>query len=103
MCTARAAPSVTVAFEAQCLERYQGQVMGISAGSVLDNLHYVSGGAVGFARGLNDTPKIAAILLAGAVVSSSVAIAMVAVVMAVGGLVNARKVAETMALTKLLT
>ena len=36
------------------------------AGPVLDGLHFLSGGAVGFARGLNDTPKIVALLLAGA-------------------------------------
>jgi hypothetical protein len=32
---------------------------------VLDALHYLSGGAVGFARGLNDTPKMVALLMAG--------------------------------------
>ena len=42
----------------QCVERYQGQMLGIQAGPVLDGLHCLSSGAVGLARGLNDTPKI---------------------------------------------
>src|SRR5207249_959401 len=47
-----------------CAERYQGRLLGLEAGRLLDALHYLSGGAVGFARGLNDTPKIVAMLLA---------------------------------------
>jgi PiT family inorganic phosphate transporter len=86
----------------ECVERYHGSVFGIDAGQVLDVLHYVSGGAVGFARGLNDTPKIVALLMAGELliagelVHPNVWLGMVAVVMAVGGILNARRVAETM-------
>lgn len=80
----------------ECVERYRGTMLGIQAGPLLDGLHFVSSGAVGFARGLNDTPKIVAILLAGEAVSPNVGLALVAVVMAIGGLMNARKVAETM-------
>ncbi|MBV9495596.1 MAG: inorganic phosphate transporter, partial [Acidobacteria bacterium] len=85
----------------ECYERYQGQVLGIQAGWVLDGLHYLSGGAVGFARGLNDTPKIVALLIAGEALSPgtitpNVGLALVAVVMAIGGVLNARKVADTM-------
>ena len=35
----------------------------LTAGSVLDRTHFLSAGVVSFARGLNDTPKIAALLL----------------------------------------
>jgi PiT family inorganic phosphate transporter len=80
----------------ECVERYRGTMLGIQAGPLLDILHYVSSGAVGFARGLNDTPKIVAILLAGEAVSPNVGLVLVAVVMAIGGVMNARKVAETM-------
>lgn len=80
----------------ECVERYRGTMLGIQAGPLLDGLHFVSSGAVGFARGLNDTPKIVAILLAGEAVSPNVGLALVAVVMAIGGLMNARKVAETL-------
>jgi PiT family inorganic phosphate transporter len=83
-----------------CVERYQGRVFGLEAGRLLDGLHYLSGGAVGFARGLNDTPKIVALLLAadagGEALHPNIGLALVAVVMAIGGLLNARKVAETM-------
>ena len=63
----------------------------------LDALHFLSGGAVGFARGLNDTPKIAALLLVAQALDIRWGLLAVAVTMAVGGLLNARRVAETMA------
>src|SRR5262249_51033813 len=69
---------------------------GVQAGKVLDGFHFLSGGAVGFARGLNDTPKIVALLLVGEAFEPNLGLALVAVVMAIGGVVNARKVAETM-------
>lgn len=46
-----------------CQNRYQGCLLGVEAGAGLDWLHYLSAGIVSFARGLNDTPKIAALLL----------------------------------------
>jgi PiT family inorganic phosphate transporter len=60
-------------------------------------LHFVSAGAVCFARGLNDTPKIVALLIAARAVSANVGLIIVGGAMAVGGLVGARKIAETMA------
>lgn len=62
----------------------------------LDALHFLSGGAVGFARGLNDTPKIAALLLVARALDICWGLVAVAVTMAIGGLLNARRVAETM-------
>jgi PiT family inorganic phosphate transporter len=87
---------VTVGQASACVERYRGRVLGLEAGRVLDGLHYLSGGAVGFARGLNDTPKIVALLLAGEALSPSLGLVLVALVMAAGGVLNARRVAETM-------
>jgi PiT family inorganic phosphate transporter len=87
---------IEVAQTAECVERYQGQMLGLEAGAMLDKLHYLSAGAVGFARGLNDTPKIVALLIAAQAVAPNVGLALVAVVMAVGGLLNARRVAETL-------
>jgi PiT family inorganic phosphate transporter len=46
-----------------CQSRYQGHVLGISAAETIDRFHFLSAGMVSFARGLNDTPKIAAMLL----------------------------------------
>ncbi len=80
----------------ECIERYQGRMLGLEAGPVLDGLHYLSGGAVGFARGLNDTPKILALLLAGEAVEPTLGLVFVALVMAVGGILSARQVAETL-------
>src|SRR5581483_5918946 len=88
--------AVAVGTTSECVQRYQGRMLGVEAGRLLDGLHYLSGGAVGFARGLNDTPKIVALLLAGEAVNPSLGLALVAVVMAVGGVLNARRVADTM-------
>lgn len=88
--------TLTVADGATCQVRYSGGIMGIGAQRILDTAHYMSAGAVSFARGLNDTPKIAALLLVGHVVAPGVAIAGVALFMAVGGILSARRVATTM-------
>lgn len=63
----------------------------------LDALHFLSAGAVCFARGLNDTPKMAALLIGPWMVSGSDML-LVAAAMAAGGLISARQVAETLAL-----
>lgn len=70
---------------------------------LLDYLHFCSAGVVGFARGLNDTPKIVALLFLIEGLSILWGMMAVAVGMAIGGLLNARKVAETMSnkITKL--
>jgi len=65
---------------------------------VMDGAHFLSAGVVSFARGLNDTPKIAAIFLAVPVLDARLGSIAMAVAMAVGGLLNAKKVAETMSL-----
>ena len=88
--------TLAAADRATCQVRYRGNVMGISAGWILDAAHYISAGAVSFARGLNDTPKIAALLLVGPIIAPGVAIAGVAMFMALGGIVSARRVATTM-------
>jgi PiT family inorganic phosphate transporter len=59
-------------------------------------LHLLSAGATGFARGLNDTPKIAALLVASGAVGLAGSAALVALVMAAGGLLAASRVAHTM-------
>jgi PiT family inorganic phosphate transporter len=79
-----------------CVERYRGRVLGLEAGRLLDGLHYLSAGAVGFSRALNDTPKIVALLLAAEALDPSLGLALVALAMMAGGLLNARRVAETM-------
>ncbi len=70
--------------------------MGVSAPALLDAAHYLSAGVVSFARGLNDTPKIAALLLVGGILSPAYAIVATAFAIAAGGLLSARRVADTM-------
>lgn len=79
-----------------CTEKYDGQVFGVTAQTLVDRLHLLSAAAVSFARGLNDTPKIAALLLAFAALNLHVSTIAVALAMAAGGLISARRVAETM-------
>ncbi|MFZ2170453.1 MAG: inorganic phosphate transporter [Methylococcaceae bacterium] len=87
---------ITIDNEEACNSRYSGKVLGINAQSAVDKLHFLSAGSVCFARGLNDTPKIAALLLLVPSLTMHWIIVLVAVIMALGGLINARRVAETM-------
>jgi inorganic phosphate transporter, PiT family len=63
----------------------------------LDALHFLSAGAVCFARGMNDTPKMTALLGGVAFVGGIEAMGLIAVAMTLGGLISARRVAETLA------
>lgn len=89
-------PVIGVGDVTSCVRRYGGSVFGLSAQSVLDAAHYLSASIVSFARGLNDTPKIMALLLAVDLLQIEWGMLAVALAMAVGGLLNARKVAATM-------
>ena len=89
-------PTLRVADTASCQVRYRGSVLGVSARRLVDTAHYASAGAVSFARGLNDTPKIAALLLVGNLLAPGLALVAVGAVMATGGLISARRVARTM-------
>lgn len=81
-----------------CQTRYDGSMAGVSAQSLVDAAHTGSAFALGFARGLNDTPKILALLVAAgwSGLDPRVSLAIVALAMAAGGIVMARRVAETM-------
>lgn len=81
----------------ECRQRYVGKVMGISAASLLDGIHVASATLVSAARGMNDTPKLAA-LAVGAVAwgTSGPAVALVAAAMLTGGVLAAKRVTRTM-------
>jgi len=64
--------------------------------SITDSLHWLSGAAISFARGLNDTPKIAAVLLVAAASAVTLDYGMVALAIALGGALGAARVAQTM-------
>ncbi len=84
-----------LAHRSGCPARNRGSLVGLDAQAALDGMHYLSTGAVCFARGLNDTPKIVALLTAAAVLGMDSAVLWVALVMALGGLLAARRVAKT--------
>jgi PiT family inorganic phosphate transporter len=65
-------------------------------GPVLDALHFVSSGAASFARGLNDTPKMVALLSAVPMLSAGWGFGTIALMIAVGALLDADRVAETL-------
>jgi PiT family inorganic phosphate transporter len=97
--SAQATSAITVTADqpAGCQQRYTGSFLGVQVATVIDSLHFLSAGAVCFARGLNDTPKIAALLLATAALHIQFAMVGLAIAMILGGLLSAKKVAETMA------
>lgn len=84
-----------VSTKTECEGRSAWPLVNFRSAAVLDSAHYLSAGIVSFARGLNDTPKIAA-LLSWTSVPLAYGFIGVAVMMMLGGLLNARKVAATM-------
>lgn len=94
----RATRAITLTIDEQenCRERYTGSMLGLSAQQIMDGAHFLSAGVVSFARGLNDTPKIVATLLLLQWMDIRWGFFAVAITMALGGLLNARRVAETM-------
>lgn len=62
----------------------------------LDIAHYLSAGAVGFARGVNDTPKLVALLLPLPAVGATWGLPLIASAIAIGGVLGSRRIAQTM-------
>ena len=87
---------VSTGEQVECEERYAGRFLGIRSQSLMDGAHVLSAGVVSFARGLNDTPKIAAMLLVVQMLDIRWGLVAVAVAIAIGGLLSAGRVAETM-------
>ena len=87
--------AVTVADEAECINLYTDRVWGFHLQKSLDIAHGMSAATVSFARGLNDTPKIAGLLVAAQLFDIRWGMVTIALGMAIGGLINARRVAET--------
>lgn len=88
--------AISVGIAPDCIEKYSGHVFGITVQSLVDGIHYMSAAAVSFARGLNDTPKIVGLLLVVKALDLKISMLAVAVAMAIGGWINAHKVAVTM-------
>lgn len=75
--------------------------VGVSGSSAVNAAHWLTAGMVGFARGWNDAPKIAALSIgavaaAGVANGPAIAFGIVTVAMAAGGLLAGRRVLETL-------
>lgn len=83
-----------------CRQTYGGSLIGVQAKTFVDTIHYMSAGAVCFSRALNDTPKIAALLLSieasNLYLDKQNTLIFLAIAMTIGGLIQSRRVAETM-------
>jgi PiT family inorganic phosphate transporter len=86
---------ITTNTAANCSLHYRRRLLGVNLQSFLDAGHFLSAGAMSFARGLNDAPKIVGLMLVLKAFHIQANILLVAVAMAIGGLLHARKVAET--------
>lgn len=84
-------PAVRWDSTAEC--RADGAAARLSAS---EGLHWFSGAAISFARGLNDTPKIVATLLVVPAFRATAAYGLVAGAIAVGAIAGARRVARTL-------
>ncbi|MCM2306738.1 MAG: inorganic phosphate transporter [Sulfuritalea sp.] len=89
------AQTFVLADDAHC-RRQPGLIARLALPDLADRAHVLSAAAICFARGVNDTPKLAALLLAGQIMDASAAVFLIAAVMAAGGIIYARRVAETM-------
>lgn len=88
-------PEIAIDTIANCNQHYLGDFWGVDSQKLVDACHFLSAGAVSFARGLNDTPKILALLLTVTAFSIKGGMLAVGLGIAIGGLLNARKVAMT--------
>jgi PiT family inorganic phosphate transporter len=92
-----ALPQGIVASAASC-DNLAQPLLRFSISRWMDRLHIGSAGLICFARAVNDTPKLAALLIAAQVLGGPASIALIAAAMTLGGLVFARRVAQTMSL-----
>ncbi len=86
-----AVPAVRWASAAECQTGAE-----VARWNLSDSLHWLSGAAISFARGLNDTPKIAALLLVASATAVKLHYLGAALAIALGGLLGAARVARTM-------
>lgn len=88
------APTLVIASDAQC-EALATPISRYSLSRIGDKLHILSAMLICFARGVNDTPKLAALLIGAHLLDSAVSVSAIALIMALGGIVFARRVAHT--------
>ena len=89
--------SVIAATEAACSDEQPIAVARASAAT--NGIHWLTCGMISFARGRNDTPKMAALVLlafAGVAHGAAIGVGIVTLAMAAGGLLMGRRVLETL-------
>ncbi len=87
-------PLTVVASTQECVAR--GLSPAVSFPRTLNAAHFLSAGVVGFARGVNDTPKLVALLIPLQAFGIGWALPFVATGIAVGGVLGSRRVAHTL-------
>lgn len=91
----RTGATLLIAPPAQC-DRVPATAARFSIAGLADRVHTLSAASICFARGVNDTPKLAALLVAAQLVDAAWSVTLIAGVMALGGVLYARRVAVTM-------
>ncbi|QLC26626.1 inorganic phosphate transporter [Parasphingopyxis algicola] len=91
------APHLVMASDEAC-DQAGRPIARASVGRLLDGLHLFSASTICFARGVNDAPKLAALLIAANLFSGTAAAVAGTAAMALGGWLLSRRVAETMSL-----
>ena len=74
-----------------------GRIVGVEADGLVRWGHLLSAGLVGFARGLNDTPKILGLIVGAAILTPVAGALAIAAAMSIGGALGARRVTQTLA------
>lgn len=90
-----APPQLVIASGGHC-DQLETPLLRLAIPRLLDRLHVFSASLICFARAVNDTPKLAALLVAAHMLNAQTSIVLIAAVMALGGLLLSRRVAETM-------
>ncbi len=91
-----ASSPLIIAENEKCEEIYAGKILGIWLQPSVKAAHFFSAAVVCFARGLNDAPKIAGLLLLLHLSDMRLALLGIAVAMIAGGWFHSGKIAETM-------
>lgn len=90
-----ALPTISTGNAADCARR-PSAIARINLPSAIDAVHVACGAGVCFARALNDTPKVAALLIGAGLVGTSVSSIAVGLAMVLGGVLQSERVARTM-------
>jgi PiT family inorganic phosphate transporter len=90
-------PTTIIGSEADC-PKHGEALARVSASVILEKAHIASAIIICFARAVNDTPKLAALLLGAGVMSTWSSAFAVTAAMGAGGILLSRRVAETMSL-----